>query len=1595
MPSYKHDEFKLGQESLFTDILRFHFDTIAIDDWNEIDYIEVTGVVPSHPVCYAAFLEDSYGDGWNGGLLNIVNAAGDTVFTGGGAFLSGYVSTVEVCLDCGECYTGEMTGSSYNEEISWFLSGLVGGHAMSAVSTNTAMMCVACGSGGGDSVYSYGDSNDDDDNYDDNYDDYSGYMTPEDEVCINVCIMTHEVENPVGLDCSTTESVIGCIASCGGAVYATMCEQDNMCDLLLSCNCYGNQAACDDAADMTADDDDYNDDDYNDDDGYSYDDNYGYDDQVPQCLATCLGGGDDSSDACGDDDEGIWTDTDGALTCAAGFAMLGNQCDDDAAIVALGALAGWFASKCPATCGLPCADDGDESPPCVVENACFDAMAPGGPGQTGGDPTCGWMAALVECGGEELCADDAESASMVAMMHDIMCGDVGATCAHIESGIRVGITTFCYDGAASVGISASVFEMMAGWAPPQGDTSGETVAAFTDAKRNYMYTFCITSPLVDMLGGVISAIGETDKESAVLALGLAPGASDEEIIWAYAQAARCECSDGTNIYNDDFSISEEFTNCCLTAGGAGPAVSFVGLGCDEGGARRLKARLGWSAPRLEWKKAPRLELKKAPRLSWRKNRRRMNHDGPSYSDGSYEQNMLPCDMSQEVTTCAMENCGNYDEAVNEWLDINFAECDLGNCLDVFMEDSFGDGWNGGQLTIVDYSGGAVFTGTLESGSSSVGEVCLECGQCYTGQATGSAYTSEVSWNLAGVSVVEEGSVSWCVKCGEGDGGGGFELNFVTSWDTFEKCLAVNMMDSYGDGWNGGQLAIWDDWGNAVFMGALESGFSSVGEVCLACGQCYSAQASGSSYSDEMYWFVGDMEAPVMDAAADDVAWWCANPCPPPGIKSCFEQCDGWTGYGWDTGSMFDSDTCVSVTATLECLIGCKQAFFGDGTEVVYDSEYYEFQHHLQDREDAHKCACDYVDCIDGDEWTPHVIGNKVPVQDFECDVHALNSMFLWGGYCHAQYDGYGMGNSTFDYSMNYDDDDDDDDDWDDDDNNYYSMNYRRTLGKKMNFMQRAAEGRGVRRRTQGKKKNFIQRAAEGRGLEDGSYNYNYVCEDLNTASWPAEAAPLIGMGGCAMVPMAASMGITCYDDISANPTVQGIAPGVTGTLGDLCPDTCGMCGGGSDNGGGDDYYGGGTDGEAACEGHSFTQSQCAAVGCCDWDQGECWSTVGKGDCEAGGDDYYDGPEDDDYYGGPVDDDYYGGPVNDDYYGGPVVDDYSVGPVVDDYYGGPPMCTSACFEALQKLGSVCKMGDAIPEFSSNKPFVYNPIKLNKDDHLESIGCGNLFPEPPAAVVKMETAISLPPMDVPSAEDAPVAFRLFVTIVEDTLKAAARADDLAVTEINGVKVGGKEKRKLLAGGVDVKFEVTVKAAVEGGGKGEEAAEANALASLATSLQALEEAIVSGSFEEVLAETAVAVMEEEFGGDSDAWPEAMAEMSEAMAEVEMPKDAFVALSMQEIQEAVVVEVVEAYVPPATPEALAEANDVGAVEEVVVEEDVVEEDVVEEQKPDMQPPVGDDTYEEDGYGDGTDFTLGASASKNAVGAALMMSLAAVLVMH
>ena len=62
--------------------------------------------------------------------------------------------------------------------------------------------------------------------------------------------------------------------------------------------------------------------------------------------------------------------------------------------------------------------------------------------------------------------------------------------------------------------------------------------------------------------------------------------------------------------------------------------------------------------------------------------------------------------------------------------------------------------------------------------------------------------------------------------------------------------------------------------------------------------------------------------------------------------------------------------------------------------------------------------------------------------------------------------------------------------------------------------------------------------------------------DEDTSTWPAEAAPLAAMGGCGMVTTALGAGLTCSDDLAESATIQGMAPGISGSLCDYCCSTC-------------------------------------------------------------------------------------------------------------------------------------------------------------------------------------------------------------------------------------------------------------------------------------------------------------------------------------------------------------------------------------------------------------------------------------------------------
>ena len=81
---------------------------------------------------------------------------------------------------------------------------------------------------------------------------------------------------------------------------------------------------------------------------------------------------------------------------------------------------------------------------------------------------------------------------------------------------------------------------------------------------------------------------------------------------------------------------------------------------------------------------------------------------------------------------------------------------------------------------------------------------------------------------------------------------------------YSNCLTMNMVDSYGDGWNGGTYSIADADGNDVGSGGLDTGSEGQDPLCLTDGD-YTIVVGGGSWDSEISWSITD------DATGDVVA----------------------------------------------------------------------------------------------------------------------------------------------------------------------------------------------------------------------------------------------------------------------------------------------------------------------------------------------------------------------------------------------------------------------------------------------------------------------------------------------------------------------------------------------------------------------------------------------------------------------------------------------------------------------------------------------------------------------------------------------------
>ena len=128
--------------------------------------------------------------------------------------------------------------------------------------------------------------------------------------------------------------------------------------------------------------------------------------------------------------------------------------------------------------------------------------------------------------------------------------------------------------------------------------------------------------------------------------------------------------------------------------------------------------------------------------------------------------------TEYVPGCTDPNASNYDQNAN--FDDGSCEC-AGLTVLMTMNDSWGDGWNGGGYVIQDANGTEVASGTM-SGSLAVDEICIGSDGTYSiyvadgTVAPLSSYASEISWTLTSAEngqLIASGGAPYTPSSGDG------------------------------------------------------------------------------------------------------------------------------------------------------------------------------------------------------------------------------------------------------------------------------------------------------------------------------------------------------------------------------------------------------------------------------------------------------------------------------------------------------------------------------------------------------------------------------------------------------------------------------------------------------------------------------------------------------------------------------------------------------------------------------------------------------------------------------------------------------------
>lgn len=207
-----------------------------------------------------------------------------------------------------------------------------------------------------------------------------------------------------------------------------------------------------------------------------------------------------------------------------------------------------------------------------------------------------------------------------------------------------------------------------------------------------------------------------------------------------------------------------------------------------------------------------------------------------------------------------------------------------------LKDSYGDGWNGASLSIVDAESGQTWaTLTISSGSESSGSVRVASGHTYEIVWNSGNYDSECSFKLTDAKgfVLLSHSKGKALKAGtllsykilnKGDANGDFNVtvadvmdivSFVLNGDTSTPTppptpatvdISYELWDQYGDSWNGAAIRIVDaDDDEEVAVLTVDEADYSSGTVTLTAGHNYDFYWQSGEYDGECAFIIYDAD----------------------------------------------------------------------------------------------------------------------------------------------------------------------------------------------------------------------------------------------------------------------------------------------------------------------------------------------------------------------------------------------------------------------------------------------------------------------------------------------------------------------------------------------------------------------------------------------------------------------------------------------------------------------------------------------------------------------------------------------------------------